>query len=343
MMTTLLIILLSFNFSGKEVNSLERIRVIDLQLVNPFHIVQNENYILIYDKGTQQPFTLYDLETGGIIRFGSRGRGPGEIQDRRNEVSMAIGNNRILIHEEGTGLIHEYSKDGSLVQSTMSRYLMGLMNYVSGGGYIYNFTNSVINEELIRVLKLESGEINFISEIELDRDDYESLYYNSKNKQGFFVHGLENELYFGLLYSSLVFSASKDGNLSYTTFEPFNKELPPAVGVSSHSSGGIALRSPDAREHPFQYKGMAVNKKHLYGLYSGQQLTRMDMVRNSFGSNVRIGEGQYVVVFNRETGAFINKYKLDGWAAAIAADDDYIYALENSRTPVIVVYEVPER
>lgn len=132
-----------------------------------------------------------------------------------------------------------------------------------------------------------------------------------------------------MLYSSLVFSATVDGRLNFTNFEPFNKELPPVGGRRPHRSGGVELSSPDAKEHPFQYKGMAVNNAYLFGLYSGQRLTRMDLVRSLAGSNIRFGEGRYIVVINRESGEYLNHYKLDRWAAAIAADENYIYAIDN--------------
>lgn len=87
---------------------------------------------------------------------------------------------------------------------------------------------------------------------------------------------------------------------------------------------------------------MAVNHNHLFGLYSGQQITRWDLLKGSLGGNIRVGEGRDIVVFNRHTGEPISRFRLDDWGAAIAVDDEYMYVLNISRNPSVNVYKIPD-
>lgn len=335
------IFLFIFITFGGQTDTLQKVQEISLPLVNPHNIIVNEGRILIYDAGADQPFLLYETESGNLVRFGSRGRGPGEINARDSEISMALAGDIIYIFKEGRFGIHQYTTDGRYKNTIGTDQLRGMMNYVTGGGYIYNFTTSVLNDEFVRIFRIEDGGITYLSQIELQRDKFHSLYYNSMIKQGSFAYGSENELYFGLLYSSMLFSSMPDGTVRFITFEPYLAELPPAEG-RRNVGGGIEMRSPDAADHPFQYKGLAVNRSFLFGLYSGQQLSRRDLIRNYLGSNIRIGEGKKLTVFDNQTGLYLKTFELDDWVFDIAADETYIYALNISDDPKIVVYAIPE-
>lgn len=305
--------------------------------------------LLLYDSAGLHPFWLIDAENGELSGHGRWGRGPGEFM-RESPKIISRTAEHIYIHDVFSHYLHKYTPDMGYVRS----YFPELKSNMFA-------TIMMLDDE---TLLFSDHGINFPGEIashffmkyrfndgEIMEDYLPILPYSSVNelhpvkrnislKTGP-VEVFDGTIYVANLFGSVILAVDKKGQLAFNTSYPDKAEIPPA---ESRLINGVRVGEPEITT--FRNLDLAADRDYLYALYSGET-SSFENISNFITGGIseeelRIGEGRLLRVYNRHDGSYLGEFTLPDWAAAITADDNYLYAVTWDDEPHIMVLNKPQ-
>lgn len=317
-------------------------------LMNPLEgtVIDSRNYLYLYDAKGDYPLYMINLEDGDIREFGSWGRGPGEMS-YDGEKRISVSDKFIYVYDLGMSRITVYNLDGTYHNTITPPpgIFRGALYFINDENIIFISHTNVRDDNSVAT-GYEVDETGEISTSGINYGLYEEhrdlipKKNNALVKQGPVTVSKDDHFYIANYYSSIVMGFMLNGDVLFKTYEPDNVPLP---RVSQQREGGrMVYKAPDVAEYPQRAISLAVDDQYLYLVYSGNEITRWQIVRSLLGANLRLFEGKMLYVYDRYTGTFKYSAKLPVWTVSIAVDDDHIYLTTWEKNPRVIKYLKPE-
>lgn len=301
--------------------------------------------VYVYDSQGTFPFYAVDAETFDVRGFGAWGRGPGEIE-RGLPVVLSITNghvfayapveSKLLVFSDDLALVEEYGPGHGLPSAGAFSAIDDTLA-VFFGSYPSGEPTSLAHGYRIH----EGG----ISRVALAFGDYaalpdlEPLRRNPILGLGPVHADRDGRVFWAHYYSSLRAGFSSDGTPLFLRFDPRGVRIPDA---KIHRAQGVIAGDPERAVQ--SYLALTSDDRNLYALYSGEKLTREAVMAQRAGrsnTDLRLGEGQVVDVFDKANGSYRFSLRLPVWATSLAADARRLYVITSQDEPRLLVYEKP--
>lgn len=312
--------------------------------------------VYVYDSQGEVPFYLVErlsFEIQGstakasfkIQGFGSWGPGPGELQ-RGFPVTLRVVDSLLFVHAPFESKLLVYTEELTLHREE------NLAQALPGIGTLYPVADTLA---VFLGWDLASDSTNFAQVVRITSEglvptrrglgEYqalptlEPLRRNPMLKIGPVHVDAAGRFFWAHYYSSLRLGFSESGQLLFASSEPRRVPIPEAP---VREAGGVIAGDPESAVQ--SYLALASDRRYLYGLYSGEVLTRDRVLAQRLGRSteeLRLGEGRLVDVFDPHGGHHRFSFELPEWAIAIAIDDEFLYLLTLEDEPQLLVYRKP--
>lgn len=305
--------------------------------------------LLVLDHyASDQALARLRLEDGSpISRVVRSGQGPGEVSGEGMEISL-FSDGGVFLWDGGQRRANVYSADlrfeGQVEGlQNLSVDPVALVNDSTLVGVTFASTSTLF--KLYR-LHRDSGSIRVAEEplTTVDATDHGLLDQGQLDENFMLRQGvarrIEEELYFGFTFGSLVVGISENG-LGWATDEPVNHALP----VYDFRDGNT-FAAPDVGKFAKGILDLTGNASHLYVLYSGQKIEDTGILErvagNIAGKMEAIHHSNRLFVFDRTTGEFIKEVRLPIRAKSIEITSRYavLFTTEDREAPTFEVYRI---
>lgn len=309
--------------------------------------------LLVLDhSASDQMLARLRLDDGTTVGHTIRsGRGPGEVSGKGMEISQ-FSDGGVLLWDSGHRRASVY--DADLRFEGQVHGLQGLS--VDPVALVNDSTLAVVmsssTSELFRLYRLhQASESVHVAEeplVTIKTVDHEVLDQGQLDENFMIRQGvarrIEDELYFGFMFGSLVTGMTENG-LTWATTRPVNHALP----VYNFRDGN-AFVAPPLDKFSRGVLDLTGDESHLYVLYSGQKfeddrgLLERITQRDVADGMEAIDHSDRLFVFDRATGAFVREMRLPIRAKALEVTSRYVVLLatEERDAPAFEVYRVPE-
>lgn len=313
-------------------------------------LVVDEGELLLFDAGGEQPFQHIDVKTEEITPFGSWGQGPGEI-DNNAFIILSQTTDHIYAFNMVAHTLHRFDRKmrhvRSLVLEDFSSTMSVMLQVNEDDLYFAEYgldADQQFNEAFFETFTSENQTLINKDEPVLFYEEHPELHpirENNALKHGPIVKARDNTVYAGNVFGSAILGINTDGEVVFKTDQPEQAPIPEA---EQRVVNGYRVGEP---EHSvFRNIDLAVNSEHVFALYSGIEATFDEASRFIMHGDIdedrRIGEAKTVRLYNRDDASYAGEYHLPEWTVAIAADEQYLYAVVWDREPYLSVLNLPE-
>lgn len=303
-----------------------------------FFVFEDDEAILFEPQSDRGVLTKIDLENGEVLSSVRSGRGPGEVARSGSKILSKLNNDEIWLWD--SGLRRGTIFDESLSYIKDIKGMDGISNLAPlNTESVLTWTN--FGNQLFEIKPLledadNSGVQTFLYE---DFEEFESLRKTPLARQGISVsHG--NSIYQGYWYSSYIVKINEDG-IEYITGGD------QGIGFPEYESSGGVIEAPDHSKFPEATKSMAVNDDYLFVLHSGRKFDegRLRTLYYQISGRWEELNQEYehtdrLLVYDAETGEFLEELQLPEVAHKIQVTHQFLYAYSFFDEPVIVKYRM---
>lgn len=306
----------------------------DVYLGNPYKVLVKNEEIYIQDYNGEKPIPIFN-NNGTFNNYISKwGKGPGELGLGYKLLGF-LDTDLIVYDDQTKRLLLFNPKSGNV----LSERVFNLNNPLFTGKKLidkatipypaFSFGVSLNKNLTVREDTVVFGDYQSVPELRAAKK-------NHLLKQGPSKADNEGNIFFAFHDATLILGFSEQGEVIFKTDLPYGiNELPNFV---RHQLANVPLTSPNRDEYPKHYIGLSVDKKFIYGLYSGFQVkTRQDFLEVG-----KLNEGKILNVFNKQTNDYLFSVKLPHVLRDIAVTDNAIYAISVNPEVKLIKYRKPE-
>jgi hypothetical protein len=318
----------------------------DTALANPTNLfLLGDGRVLVDDRAdSEAALKIVDLGTGTVRATTRIGEGPGEVSYNGYKYAWPLPDNRIYLWDFG-------AQRGTIFSSELEP-LAQVRSPARGMGVLFPLSDDVMlwsdqfSRSTFADLYAWNSTTNTVSEAPFNTVPYsahaelEPITRNPLLKQGP-LRGVPGSVWIRFDYASAIAYINRDG-LRYVQHEPASIAFP-----RQQQSG--TLEAPDAAEHPVATLDIASDDRYVYVLHKGEtfgagrirQLLamargRLEVMIEEFESS------RTVLVYERDTGAYVETLTLPLHARRIGVDNDSFYILTiDDLPPTIIAYDRP--
>lgn len=317
-------------------------------LVSPQRgFVYNNGTIYVYDSQGEFPLYRIDVQTGSISGFGTFGNDEGQVSKEGNK-TLSLSDNYLFLYDNQTRKIHRYSFNGD------TKEVIDITLPISGNLYMvtdstFIFYPLVVPDNDNYGGLIVGGSITHDRDIILDLPHFPYYMDNdiAKLEKNILLKYFSNlcmstsrsNFYVGFLFTSLILGGNIEGDLLFSTYEPDGIFIP-EIEVTYNQDGGIKVDFSDhILDNPPRTIALSADSDYLYVLYSGEKISRWQLIRAVLGGRIRLAEGRTLYIYHKETGRFLHSLELPVWAEDILVYENFVFLLTDSK---IVQYKKSE-
>ena len=308
-------------------------------LLNPIEMKIKDDYLYVFDYGSDYPFTRIDVKTKEVQSFGKWGMGPSEVSRRGGIELCGFDDNFIYIADKVQRKIMLFNLNNLKYNSLIDIPDISALNILFDPlqkRFVINEANMghyFFSEWSLDVPK-KSGPFTIKGKERFGNlKEFELLNVCAKNfllKQGCAEYDNVGNLYFLTSNGSLVLAFDKQNKNIFMTLKPFEVKIPDFVTFP----GMEGFMSPPINLYPETYVGMDVDNDYVYGIYSGFQ----DNSKTSKFEDVEYGHGNKLIIFNKSNGSVFKILILPIRIKRIQVTPKNIYFLSTDKEIAIYKY-----
>lgn len=290
------------------------------RLFNPYEVAVAGDRLVVRDSDGDAPFLVFDPNGTWKMNVGTWGEGPGEFQRARYGGTLSNGD-LLLIDVQRRRAQQMDAETGAYVAE--ARIPESATSPVPFGDWLI-VTPVTSDEAVLAGLPLRLDPLRIDLNAPRPFGEYArlpELIHAKKNyllKQGPVIAEEDGNLYYALENAGFVSSFAPDLSLRFKTSEPVDVPLPDFVRYDER----FTYTSPPRNWYPETFIDLSVDGDRLYALFSGTKVSK-----DAPGSRYQLDQGTDVFVYDRTSGALLQRIQLPDPVRAIAAHDDALFGL----------------